>query len=150
MLICADVIRPGISWLLASPALRGLAGQMDRIRDPDGIAALTAMCDTLKVGLNARRIALRRIAIVMAAKGDLAAETTAGDCIQVHEAAAAVMTSEAEHSAIFYQLLHGCGFIPDTAPLVRRPRDAYQKAPRNWSTGSAWPADRCATCWSTT
>ncbi len=128
MLICADVIRPGISWLLASPGLRGLAGQMGRIRDRDGMAALTAMCDRLKVGLNARRIALRRIAVVMAAKGGAAAEITAGDCIEVHEAATAMMTSEAEHSAIFYQLLHGCGFIPGGAPLVRRPRDAYQKS----------------------
>jgi len=128
MLICADVIRPGISWLLASPGLRGLAGEMSRIRDPEGMAALTAMCDTLKVGLNARRIALRRIAVIMAAKGGLAAQITAGDCIQVHEAAAAMMTSEAERSAIFYQLLHGCGFIAEGAPLMRRPRDSYQKS----------------------
>ena len=45
VLICADVIRPGLDWLLRfAPARHNLATEMARTRDPAAFAALAAMC----------------------------------------------------------------------------------------------------------
>jgi len=45
MLICADVIRPSLDWLLRfTPARHNLATEMARTRDPAAFAELTALC----------------------------------------------------------------------------------------------------------
>ena len=45
VLICADVIRPGLDWLLRfAPARHNLATEMARTRDPGAFAALAALC----------------------------------------------------------------------------------------------------------
>ncbi|WP_167380114.1 hypothetical protein, partial [Mycobacterium gastri] len=69
VLICADVIRPSLGWLLATPSPKNLAAAMARSRDPEGFAVLNEQCHRLAVGDTARRIALARIAMIMAAKG---------------------------------------------------------------------------------
>jgi hypothetical protein len=40
LLICGDVIRPGIPWLLASCGLQNLIAEMARVGDPDALAVL--------------------------------------------------------------------------------------------------------------
>jgi len=45
VLICADVIRPGLAWLSGfAPARRGLAEEMARTRDSAAFAELAGMC----------------------------------------------------------------------------------------------------------
>ena len=45
VLICADVIRPSLGWLLRfAPAWRGLAAEMGRTRDSGAFALLAGMC----------------------------------------------------------------------------------------------------------
>ena len=83
VLISADVIRPSLGWLLSTPSPKNLAATMARGRDPQGFAALNAVCQKLATGEAARQIALARIAMIMAAKGGQAPDITVGDCIVV-------------------------------------------------------------------
>lgn len=52
VLICADVIRPGLGWLLSTPSPKNLAAAMARSRESEGFAALGGWCSS---GTLARR-----------------------------------------------------------------------------------------------
>src|SRR6476646_1291143 len=70
VLICADVIRPGLDWLLRfAPARHNLATEMARTRDPAAFAALAALCKQGGVGLQSEQQTLTQVAVIMAAKG---------------------------------------------------------------------------------
>jgi integrase len=124
VLICADVIRPGLDWLLATPSPKNLAAAMARSRDPQGFAVLNDQCRRLGVGDTARRIALTRIAMIMASKGGSATDITVGDCIQMVQIAAEVTKASgktrAYRSSFFYQLVRSLGRFPDNAPASTR------------------------------
>ena len=62
VLICADVIRPSLGWLLNTPqARRNLAVEMARTRDPAAFAELDRMCGAGAVGAQVGQQALVRI-----------------------------------------------------------------------------------------
>src|SRR5215472_15477503 len=88
VLICADVIRPGVGWLLSTPSPKNLAVALARTRDPKGFAALEELCRKLATGEATRQVALARIAMIMAAKGGLAGDITVGDCLEMVQASA--------------------------------------------------------------
>ena len=89
MLICADVIRPGLDWLLRfAPARHNLATEMARTRDPAAFAALAALCKQGGVGLQSEQQALTQVAVIMAAKGGLVEQVRVGDCVELLAAAA--------------------------------------------------------------
>ncbi|TDK99865.1 hypothetical protein [Mycobacterium paragordonae] len=120
VLICADVIRPSLGWLLATPSPKNLATALARSRDPQGFAVLNDQCQRLAVGDWARGIALARIAMIMAGKGGRAIDITAGDCIQMVQLAAEATKASGRdrgyRSAFFYQLVRSLGRFPDNAP----------------------------------
>ena len=119
-LICADVIRPGIGWLLATATPKRLAAEMARTRDPAGLTGLAARCDASPVGEATTRVALHRVAVIMAAKGGMVADITIGDCLELLDAAAAVCRIPHYKSPYFYQLLHAAGVLGSSAaPTVR-------------------------------
>ena len=90
VLICADLIRPSLGWLLTSPqARRNLAVEMARTRDTAAFAELNRLCMAATVGLQVGQQALTRIGVIMAAKGGLVADVRVGDCLELLEAAAA-------------------------------------------------------------
>ena len=69
VLICADVIRPSLDWLLRFiPVRHNLAAEMARTRDPAAFAELTVLCQG-RIGLQCQQQALINVAIVMAVKG---------------------------------------------------------------------------------
>jgi Phage integrase family len=123
VLICADVLRPSLSFLLSSVGTRrNLALEMARARDPDGFAALARHIGSAAVGLQAGQQALTRIACILAAKGGLAADVTVGDCVELLELARQVRL-EAEGRAgspLFYQLLREAAVLSDDAPATLR------------------------------
>jgi hypothetical protein len=82
-LMCADVIRPGVSWLLTTATPKRLAAEMARTRDPAGFADLRAHCDADPVRESTTRLALHRIAALTAAKGGVVADITVGDCLEL-------------------------------------------------------------------
>lgn len=86
-LICGDVIRPSIPWLLTARSYMNLHGEMARVRDPDGFAALRSagrravVSDVTEIG------ALRRISCILAAKGGTVHDITVGDCLELLDVA---------------------------------------------------------------
>ena len=122
VLICAEVIRPGVGWLLRfAPARRGLAGEMGRTRDTAAFAALAESCTHGRVGLQSGQQALTRIAVILAAKGGLVAEITVGDCVellQVSDELRATAGDGHAHSPLFYQLLRTRGVLGQHAPAA--------------------------------
>lgn len=124
VLICADVIRPGLGWLLSTPSPKNLAAAMARSRDPEGFAALNALCRKLATGEASRQIALARVAMIMAAKGGRASDIIVGDCMEMVQLAAEVAKATGRdrgyRSSFFYQLVRSLGRFPDNAPVSTR------------------------------
>lgn len=119
-LICADVIRPGIGWLLTTATPKHLTQEMARTRDPAGFTGLAACCDASPVGESTTAVALHRVAVIMAAKGGMVAGITIGDCLELLDTAGAVCQIPHYKSPYFYQLLHAAGVLGSSAaPTVR-------------------------------
>ncbi len=121
VLICADVIRPGLGWLLRfAPARRNLATEMARTRDSGAFAELAESCTRAQVGLQSGQLALTRVAMIMAAKGGPVSEVRVGDCVQILEAAAGLRAASGLEahatSPLFYQLLRAHGVLGEDAP----------------------------------
>jgi hypothetical protein len=119
LLICGDVIRPGMWWLLASCGLQRLTAEMARVRDPDAFAALRRLCETEQASTVTRDLSLRRIAAIMAAKGGAVSDITPGDCLELARMAGRVGGSRAP-GMYFYQLLRAMGVFPQQAPATMR------------------------------
>ena len=104
----------------ASP--QGLAEEMARTRDGTALTELAAMCQRSAVGAQAGQTALIRIALIMAAKGGIAADITVGDCLELLEIAdqVAARLHGGAHSPLFYQLLRNLGGFPGDAPAAMR------------------------------
>jgi hypothetical protein len=120
MLICADVIRPSLDWLLRFiPARHNLAAEMARTRDPAAFAELTALCQG-RIGLQCQQQALTNVAIVMAVKGGNVAAVRVGDCLELLAAAARTRATNDRHaeSPLFYQLLRAHGDLGPDAPAA--------------------------------
>jgi Phage integrase family len=119
-LICADVIRPSIPWLLTTATPKRLAAEMARTRDPAGFTSLAVRCDASPVSEATTQVALHRVAAIMAAKGGLVADIIIGDCLELLDAAAVVCDVRHYKSPYFYQLLHAEGILGSpAAPTVR-------------------------------
>jgi len=118
VLVCADVIRPSLRWLLGfAAARRGLAAEMGRTRDNAAFAALSDMCASGAVGLLAGQQALTRVAVIMAAKGGMAADIVVGDCVELLDVARTHGHGDGHtHSPLFYQLLRTSGRLGADAP----------------------------------
>ncbi len=122
-LIGGDVLRPGLSWLLATASPVRVAEEMGRVRDPAGIAALKELRETSTVGKSTFGPAIERAALIMAAKGGLVADITPGDCMELLDCCRHVFsdgTRTNRHSSFVYQLLHSAGVFPASAPATVR------------------------------
>src|SRR6476660_5081773 len=120
MLICAEVIRPSLDWLLQfTPARHNLATEMARTRDPAAFAELAALCQG-RIGLQCQQQALTNVAIIMAVKGGNVAAVRVGDCLELLAAAARTRTTNDRHahSPLFYQLLRAHGDLGPDAPAA--------------------------------
>ena len=122
VLICADVIRPSLDWLLRfAPARHNLAVEMARTRDPSGaFSTLTALCRSGRVGLQSQQQALTNVAIIMAAKGGPVEQVRVGDCVELLATVARTRATTAKHlnSPLFYQLLRAHGDLGPDAPAA--------------------------------
>jgi hypothetical protein len=120
VLICADVIRPGLDWLLRfAPARHNLATEMARTRDLAAFAELAALCQG-RVGLQSQQQALTNVAIIMAVKGGNVAAVRVGDCVELLATAARTRATNDRHahSPLFYQLLRTHGDLGPDAPAA--------------------------------
>ena len=119
LLICGDVIRPSLPWLLAPRTPKKLAAQLARARDDAGFAALRSLLAAGRSGVTTEATALCRIAVIMAAKGGLVSDITVGDCLEL---AGLLIASDGytDASLYFYQVLHAMGVFPVSAPATVR------------------------------
>jgi integrase len=120
-LICGDIVRPSVPWLLTCRSRMELAGEMARVRDPDGFAALREAGRNAAVSSATEDGALRRIAYIMAAKGGAVRDITVGDCLEMLDLQAEYLPPRLAGSGPhFYQLLRRIGTLPDDAPATVR------------------------------
>ena len=119
ILVCADVIRPSLAWVLTPRAPQNLVALMAQLRDPAGFAELATLCDASAAGRTMKAAALRRAATILAVKGGSLREITVGDCLEL--SAAVDGRSVRRNAAMgFYQLLHTMGVFGPDAPSRMR------------------------------
>ena len=116
-LICGDVIRPSLPWLLTPAIPKNLAAEMARSRDPAGFAALAALARTDPASAATKDLAARRVAAILAAKGGAVSGITVGDCLEL---LGVLAVGGGNTSPYFYQLLHALGTFPPAAPPTVR------------------------------
>jgi hypothetical protein len=120
MLICGDVIRPGLAWMLTRTH-RYLATAMAHIRDPDGFDLLRQLAEAEAASsrLDAR-IAATRIATLLACKGGTIANITVGDCVELVDTQRRVHSRGGQKKVDFYLWLRALGVFPEDAPATIR------------------------------
>jgi len=119
VLVCADVLRPSLSWLLTPATPAGLVADLTRGRDPQGFARLAEVCQVDGSSTRTTQLALRRIAAILAAKGGRVGDITVGDCVQLLHTLEEHQAGRGARSPYFYQLLHTAGVFSADAPTVR-------------------------------
>jgi len=120
MLVCADVIRPGLCWMVRR-ASNWIVPAMAACRDPHGYAALQGLIDADPDGITAgqARLALGRVTMILACKGGLVRDITVGDYLQLLDAMRQTGTGGAGR-LLAYRLLHGLGHLGPDAPATGR------------------------------
>src|SRR5271169_1691190 len=120
MLICGDVIRPGLAWMLTRTH-RYLASVMAATRDPGGFTRLRQLADA---GPAASRkdaaIAATRIATILACKGGMIRDIAVGDCVELADTQRRVHSRGGQKKVDFYLRLHALGIFPADAPATIR------------------------------
>jgi integrase len=132
MAICADILRPSLTWLAASRRDHAeLARAMTALRDPEGFARLRALCDgDPAVSKTARSHTLRRAAVILAARGGTLASITIGDVLELLDTEAGVHGAARSEAAACYRLLRQMGIFGPAAPMrLRQLRTAGQRTP---------------------
>jgi integrase len=132
--VCADIMRPSPGWLAAGGCDHArLARAMAASRDPGGFARLRALCDSGPAATapnTARSYALRRAAVILAAKGGVLAGITIGDVLELLDTEADVHGTTRPGAAACYRLLREMGIFGPAAPgRLRELRTAGQRTP---------------------
>jgi hypothetical protein len=119
--ICADLIRPSLGWLVSSlPGKGALARDLARARDPAGFGRLRELCaGDPGISEAAGDYALRRVSLIVAAKGGRAADITVGDVLELLDTETGAHGAAA-YGAVFYRLLRQMGIFGDKAPARLR------------------------------
>ncbi len=119
-LICGDVVRPSLRWMLTRVSPKFVAA-MERSRDPEGIAALRVLAKANPTASPLiARLALTRVCMIMAAKGGLVRDITVGDCVELLDIQSEVHAKGGTCKTYFYQLLRDSGILPPQAPATVR------------------------------
>ncbi len=119
LLVCADAIRPSLNWLLTPRSPQPLAADMARARDPQGFAELSARCQASSAGRTMKNVALRRAAVILAAKGGTIGDIVVGDCLEL--GALLDQDSRRKNKGLgFYGVLAQMGVFGPEAPSTLR------------------------------
>ncbi len=120
MLICGDVIRPGLAWMLTRTH-RYLALVMAETRDPAGFARLRELAEAgPSSSLDDARYAATRVATLMACKGGVVSDITVGDCVELADNQRRVHARGGQRKVDFYLRLRSLGIFPADAPATIR------------------------------
>ncbi|MEU2607704.1 tyrosine-type recombinase/integrase [Streptomyces albus] len=116
-LLCGDVIRPSLEWLVTrnSAFLRQVVAER---RDPQGYAALRKAAGEMAQAAIFQRTQTQ-VALLVLAKGGGVRDITVGDCLQLHEVEMRVLRAHTARS-LYYSLLKEMGVFPADAPATLR------------------------------
>ena len=114
----ADIIRPSLSWLAVSGISPwGLARTLEAGRDPAGFARLrAAVGEAGQITAGAREATIGRAAVLIAAKGGMLADVTAGDFLELLDAEQQGHGRRRDYSAVSWRLLRQGGAFGPHAP----------------------------------
>ncbi|MGW4720837.1 site-specific integrase, partial [Nocardia sp. NPDC004260] len=130
--ICADVIRPSITWFAAAGSARGLlAAMIEQCRDPEGFGQLRAIV-TADPGTSSAlaTYALYRCASIVASKGGCLSDIVIGDLLELLDAEHNTHRRRSAGQSGLYRALHGMGIFGDDAPQTfRELRTIGQRTP---------------------
>ncbi|MEU6191458.1 hypothetical protein [Nocardia sp. NPDC047038] len=116
MLICGDVLRPGLPWMLTRTH-RYLATVMAEVRDQRGFARLAALAAAEPASSAAdAKISATRIATILACKGGTVADVVVGDCVELVETMRQIQTRGGQKKVDFHLRLRALGVFPEAAP----------------------------------
>jgi integrase len=131
--IGGDIVRPSLAWLVAARYDTDLAKVMAGYRDPAGFARLAELCDHGPGGAvpaTVRNHALRRAAVILAAKGGALAGIEIGDVLELLDTEAEALGAVRAGAAACYRLLRQLGTFGPAAPMrLRELRTAGQRTP---------------------
>jgi integrase len=118
-LIFADVVRPALRWLVATPSIKSeLANGLALDRDPGGFARLREHCQAhAEIPGRAARLTAQRGAVILAAKGGTLADITVGDVLELVDTETAMLAAWPRDVPAFYQILRDLGLLGEQAPL---------------------------------
>ncbi len=120
MLICGDVIRPRMAWMVTR-AHRHLAPVMAEVRDPAGFARLRELAESGPASaLKDARLAATRIATILACKGGAVGDIAVGDCVEMADTQRLAHSRGGQKKVDFYLRLHVLGIFPADAPATIR------------------------------
>jgi integrase len=120
MLICGDVIRPGLAWMLTRTH-RHLAAVMAQTRDPQGFARLRSRAEAGPVSSRPdAQIAETRIAVLLACNGGVISDVTVGDCVELVDVVRRVHARGGQKKVDFYLRLRALGIFAEDAPATIR------------------------------
>ncbi len=120
MLSCADVVRPGLAWMLTR-VNHHLALVMAETRDPAGFAQLRELAEAgPDAARKDARLAATRIATLLACKGGVISDITVGDCVELADTQRRVQARGGQKKVDFYLRLHALGIFPADAPATIR------------------------------
>jgi hypothetical protein len=120
MLSCADVVRPGLPWMLTR-VNHHLALVMAETRDPAGFARLHELAEAgPDAARKDARLAATRIATILACKGGVISDIAVGDCVELADTQRQVQARGGQKKVDFYLRLHALGTFPAGAPATIR------------------------------
>jgi len=120
MLVCGDVIRPGLAWMLTR-GHKHLAPVMAETRDPDGFARLHGLAEAGPASARKdARLAATRVATLLACKGGVISDVTVGDCVELADTQRRVHVRGGQQKVDFYLRLRALGTFPGDAPATIR------------------------------
>ena len=112
-LILLDVIRPGYDWLYSSPS-GALFPRFERLRDPEGFAAVNARCDAdARMTATDRRAAMVQLCRILMHNGGLMTGITLADCVEAYRAQSRYGSRQ---HAQWYWLLRELGILAADSP----------------------------------
>ncbi len=130
--IGVDLLRPSPQMLVSAGFRHGsMTNVMIRHRDPVGLARLQALCSTdPDVSPAAATRTVYRSVLILAAKGGVLADVTAGDVLELLDAEAAARGTSVGATHLFYRSLHAMGVLGADAPAtLRELRTTGQRTP---------------------
>lgn len=128
LLVCADVLRPSLAWMLTGGKKRKLAHNLYLWRDPEGFGRLRAACEQEPgIGPTVPEQIAFRCAMVMATKGGVLSDIVAGDLLEILDIETALRGRAVQGPATL-KVLGKIGVLDPETPSLRELRSAGQRS----------------------